>query len=339
MTIPEILAALAYDTGVFPLEAFEEAIAQRDAIIPELLRILEEDTANLAEIAPNENYMALINAIYLLAQFREPRAYPLLVNFFFADKDLAELATGDIVTDGLDRILASVCQGDTGLIERVIEDETLDEFVRGTALNALVVLVAQGVKSRDEVMAYFKELFRGKLARENSYIWTDLMLQSCELYPDEVMADIEQAYADNLIETMHFGIDDIKRLLANGKEQVLAELKEDPQRRFIEDVIEEIEPRYYCDDMPPLEYEPDLFPPPIWLSPPAPIFTPLPRHATPKVGRNEPCPCGSGKKYKRCCGAQGRIMTSYISLSPRMAIPAAYGYNRLGFHANRAHIG
>jgi uncharacterized protein YecA (UPF0149 family) len=21
------------------------------------------------------------------------------------------------------------------------------------------------------------------------------------------------------------------------------------------------------------------------------------------TGRNEPCPCGSGKKYKRCCGA------------------------------------
>jgi preprotein translocase subunit SecA len=23
----------------------------------------------------------------------------------------------------------------------------------------------------------------------------------------------------------------------------------------------------------------------------------------PKIGRNEPCPCGSGKKYKKCCGA------------------------------------
>jgi preprotein translocase subunit SecA len=22
-----------------------------------------------------------------------------------------------------------------------------------------------------------------------------------------------------------------------------------------------------------------------------------------KVGRNDPCPCGSGKKYKACCGA------------------------------------
>jgi len=24
--------------------------------------------------------------------------------------------------------------------------------------------------------------------------------------------------------------------------------------------------------------------------------------ATPKIGRNDPCPCGSGKKYKKCCG-------------------------------------
>jgi preprotein translocase subunit SecA len=28
------------------------------------------------------------------------------------------------------------------------------------------------------------------------------------------------------------------------------------------------------------------------------------RRAEPKVGRNDPCPCGSGKKYKKCCGAK-----------------------------------
>ncbi len=27
------------------------------------------------------------------------------------------------------------------------------------------------------------------------------------------------------------------------------------------------------------------------------------RRDAPKVGRNEPCPCGSGKKYKKCHGA------------------------------------
>ena len=26
------------------------------------------------------------------------------------------------------------------------------------------------------------------------------------------------------------------------------------------------------------------------------------RRLAPKVGRNDPCPCGSGKKYKHCCG-------------------------------------
>lgn len=26
------------------------------------------------------------------------------------------------------------------------------------------------------------------------------------------------------------------------------------------------------------------------------------RRPSPKIGRNEPCPCGSGKKYKKCHG-------------------------------------
>ena len=29
-----------------------------------------------------------------------------------------------------------------------------------------------------------------------------------------------------------------------------------------------------------------------------------------KVGRNEACPCGSGKKYKKCCLAKKRLMSS-----------------------------
>jgi SWIM/SEC-C metal-binding protein len=29
---------------------------------------------------------------------------------------------------------------------------------------------------------------------------------------------------------------------------------------------------------------------------------PQPKTAEKKVGRNDPCPCGSGKKHKKCCG-------------------------------------
>lgn len=41
-----------------------------------------------------------------------------------------------------------------------------------------------------------------------------------------------------------------------------------------------------------------------------PGFTPgpLPRHVA-KIGRNDPCPCGSGKKYKDCHQSEG---TAYL---------------------------
>ena len=41
------------------------------------------------------------------------------------------------------------------------------------------------------------------------------------------------------------------------------------------------------------------------LTPTAPIV----EHA-PKIGRNEPCPCGSGKKYKKCCGSPTKGQTA-----------------------------
>jgi len=37
----------------------------------------------------------------------------------------------------------------------------------------------------------------------------------------------------------------------------------------------------------------------------ASLSKPKPVKAGPKVGRNDPCPCGSGKKYKQCCGKLG----------------------------------
>ena len=40
-----------------------------------------------------------------------------------------------------------------------------------------------------------------------------------------------------------------------------------------------------------------------WIFQDGQIVGPEPiRRETPKIGRNDPCPCGSGKKYKKCCG-------------------------------------
>jgi len=293
MTIPEILAQLERHTGVFPREALEEAVQQREAITPELLRILEETTANLAGFAQDKDYMAHFYAMFLLAQFREKRAYPLLVGFCSADQKQVDTLMGDVTTEALDRMLASLCHGDTSLIEQMIENPKLDEYVRGAALEALVVLVTEGVKSRDEVMAYFKSLFHGKLEREFSLAWGSLVSNCCDLYPGEVMPEIEQAYADDLADGTFISPRDVERVLAAGKEAALAKLAKDRRQHFIEDTIKELEGwaafREHETKATPVPREPIT-------------FAPAPVRTGPKIGRNQPCPCGSGMKYKRCCG-------------------------------------
>ena len=83
MDVQDILKQLEVNEGTFPREAVVQAIEQREVITPELLRILEDARDNIEHLSET-GYMAHIYAMYLLAEFREPRAYPLIVQFFSA---------------------------------------------------------------------------------------------------------------------------------------------------------------------------------------------------------------------------------------------------------------
>src|SRR6266478_6553067 len=112
MTIPEILKELEPYTGRFPMEAMRAAIEQREAITPELLYVVEAVAANPCEVAERKDYMLPVFTLYLLAQFREKRAYPAVVKMFSAPGETSYDLVGDTVTEGLKKILASVYDGD-----------------------------------------------------------------------------------------------------------------------------------------------------------------------------------------------------------------------------------
>jgi uncharacterized protein YchJ len=293
MTSQEIIAELTQSNGVFPLQAVREAISQREAIAPELLHILEYAVANIAEVARQEDYVAHLCALYLLAQFREERAYQPMVNLACGDWTHVDMTLGDIITEDLGRMLASVCNGDTSLICAMIENESLNEYVRGAAMDSLVVLVARGVKSRDEVMAYFQSLFQGKLVRQPGLVWGSLVAHCCDIYPLEVAEDIQQAFADDLVDTTYIGESCVQRDMKAGKERTLERLTKKMHYTFVDDTVREMS-RWPCFQ----KQEPAPK-----ASMPQQYWTPAPIRTEPKVGRNEPCPCGSGKKYKKCCGA------------------------------------
>jgi uncharacterized protein YecA (UPF0149 family) len=94
-----------------------------------------------------------------------------------------------------------------------------------------------------------------------------------------VLADIQQAFAEGLVDEEYIDYEWVIETMARGKEEVLAELRTDARYNIIDDTIREME-WWACFDQ-----------------------TEKPKWKR-KVGRNEPCPCGSGQKYKKCCGAR-----------------------------------
>jgi hypothetical protein len=180
-------------------------------------------------------------------------------------------------------------------IQSLIENDEIDEWVRGAAADSLPTLVATGVIPRTEAVAYLTELFHGKLTREPAHVWDVLVASASDLYPSELIAEIEQAYEEGLVDPRFIGFDDVEADLAAGKDRALARLAENPSRRLVEDVEREM--GWWACFREEKKTWRRAKPDDAWL----PVASPV-RRTEPKPGRNDPCPCGSGKKYKKCCG-------------------------------------
>ena len=299
MTIPEILKELELYTGRFPKKAMQAAIEQREAITPELLRVVEAVAEDPVKHAERKDYMLHIFALFLLAQFREKRAYAPIVQMFSAPGETPFDLAGDTVTEGLRRILASVYDGNPVLLQGLIESENVNEFVRSAALGAFLVLERTGQMPRADVVEYFRNLFHGKLQRTHSYAWDGLVCDVADMPAPELLEDVRQAYAEGLVDSTVADLEGIERDLVSVK----------PWRRerhtLIINAINEME---WWSSFHPEDSRPKKLPMPDTPlpSPPQPVpasyVAPQPVRRTTKIGRNDPCPCGSGKKYKKCCG-------------------------------------
>ncbi|HZF39822.1 MAG TPA: DUF1186 domain-containing protein [Blastocatellia bacterium] len=244
MTTEEILKALSHKDNKFPREALEQAVARKDGITPHLLKILErvaEDPDEALDLEDHSYYYA----IYLLAQFRETRAYPLIVSIASLPPETVDELLGDTITEGLPKILASVCGGDASLITRLAENTSAYKFVRGSALYALLALTLSGDKTRDEVMSYYSRLFDATLDEEPSDeredVLTTIVHCATELYPEELYDKIKEAFENELIDEFLIDLEEVDEKMAEGKEAVMPRLREDPHYQLMESAIKEME--------------------------------------------------------------------------------------------------
>ena len=129
------------------------------------------------------------------------------------------------------------------------------------------------------------------------------------------MAEIEEAFQRDLVDESWLGLEDVQQDINQTDEEMLVELRQRLPEKLIDTIAELENWASFSED----ETDPSDTGLPPFLDPivdrmaesldlsAAPLFNPSEstvRVTTPRIGRNDPCPCGSGKKFKKCCGAR-----------------------------------
>ena len=294
----EIIVALSEERGQPPREAFKAADARREELTDSLLSALEAGLAAPAD-APGEGCQLFCHALYLLAKWREPRAFPFVVRLLSLPDDDARDLAGDIPTQDGARILASVCGGDRPEIRALVENRDANEFLRSSALDSLAVLAAWGELPRETVIGYLRELISGKLEREHSFVWDEIACLIADLDAEELVPLIREPYEEGLVDSGTIGWSEIEnRTSLSGRpsfeefQHLHAPITEVAKETAWWGMYERtaVKNRGGKDQPDSDESSRSIH------DSAAPFVAPQ------KIGRNDQCPCGSGRKYKKCCG-------------------------------------
>jgi hypothetical protein len=289
MTTQEIVDALSYHTTKqFPRAALTEAPQHREQLIPYLLDALDYAYDNADRlIAEESTYNFHFFAVYLLAQFREKQAFPKLIRFLRKDEKTLDYLFGDALTEGINRCLWCVYDGNLELLKELIESTNAFEYTRGTALEVYTYIAREGLVTREEMVDYFRHLIHECLLDDTTIFPT--LASSCIMdeHLFELLSDIKFMYDRELID-----------LFVNGNYDSFIDFifsySRDEKKIPIDDVVKELE------NWASYNEEPEPMPKPKPLKK-TPTVKTLPEKSKKKIGRNDPCPCGSGKKYKKCC--------------------------------------
>jgi hypothetical protein len=224
--IAHILAALETFDGTYKRDAVDAALALQDEITPHLIGILEKVLAAPETYARRMDYFGHMYAIQLLGYFREPRAHEVIVDLVSLPPEMPHDLFSDTITEDLASILFATCGGSVERIKGLLLNWGADEYCRSAAARALVYAAVEGIVPRKEIVALFGSLFTGHEAAPDSGFWGFVASSVCDLYPEELMDVIRQAFEDGLISSWFIGYDSFEETLARGKKRAFKRVRD-----------------------------------------------------------------------------------------------------------------
>lgn len=248
-----------------------------------------------ANIQSEADATLLFRGLHVLGASRDASSLAPLLRLLRRDIAYLDFLLGDTITESLPSIVAGLFDGDAEALFGAIADREIDEFVRKSLLGAASFLAWDGRIERDRMVRFLEHFDDEPLAQDGEHVWVGWVEAAGLLGLRQLTPRVERAFREGRIDRLEMELRHFQKdLVAAERAPGDIERFKDAHLGYIDDVLESLDwTRGRESERQSLS---SLLQPGPTAESYAPIVNPW-RH----VGRNDPCPCGSGKKAKKCC--------------------------------------
>jgi hypothetical protein len=314
MDASKLVAQLAYH-GTLPVEAIHTARALRAEATPVFVETIEKFISG----ADRSTIDSIWVIFHLLGEWRETSAYRTLARLMRSPADDLDEMFAGTDTDTSHRVMAAVFDGDPAPLYELIHDPEVDEFLRARMFDAVAILTLNGDLPRDEASRFLRSCHSELKPQEENFVWDGWQNAIAVLGLAELGPLVKQAFDRGFISSEWTEFEEFEEVLQQSVDDPAAPLHETlDDYSLFGDTIEELSVWDGVDREEGLEWNDSEWEDDDeeddededWPDEGRPQITVLPASFSSKeqavnpyrnVGRNDPCPCGSGKKFKKCC--------------------------------------
>jgi hypothetical protein len=302
VNVDEILEGLSAQDSL-PVEAIRAAEADRATMVPVFLEAIETFISASAEERAKPSPVFFI--FHLLGSWHEKSAYRPLARLLRCPQRDVDGVLGDAITATSSQVMAALFDGDPQPLYDIILDPQAEEFVRWAMCEALALVTLQRELPRPEAARFLTGCFTDLKPQGSCLVWEGWQIAIAALGLAELRPRVKLAFERGWIDPMSLNFEDFEEDLNETLKCPDAPawfLKQNPP---LGDIVEKFSTWAFesgSDETFDSEVDQDTElraaggRPPLWDDTPAQAFNPFRN-----VGRNDPCPCGSGKKFKKCC--------------------------------------
>lgn len=254
------------------------------------LRVVLARVADGEILSPEDELLAL-RGLHILGAARDTLSWPILLRLLHLPEEELDGFLDSAITLTLPRIAVGLFDGDTESLFALIADQTVEEFARSSLFGAATFLTWEGRVELEHMRAFLQRFYAERLAADRNFAWHGWLMAVAMLGLRDLAPLYHRAWDEGRLHPQWQGRTDFEKDLTRA-ERAPADIQrfEDQGLGYIEDVADSLS---WTDDGSDADFGETSFSD--WL-PEEPYVNPMR-----DVGRNDPCPCGSGKKAKKCC--------------------------------------